>query len=116
MSDGASAPGRSRSVGILELFRQGHQGGRLCAETFGDRQQQPVAWVEATALERLKALAVRAGRAGQLLDAHAPLLTQPPDRPPEEDQVRISVPAVAQENVPNWVKTIVCNAVSTHMP
>lgn len=89
----------SRFIRFLESFGEGHQGGRLYAESLGDRQQQLVSWVELSGLERVDTLAANVDRTGQLIGAHAPLLAYPPNRPSEDEQVRISVSTIGQEKL-----------------
>ena len=51
-------------------------------------------------LERVDTLAAHAGGDGQLVGTHAPLLAHPLNRPPEDEQVCVSVFALRARKAP----------------
>jgi hypothetical protein len=66
--------------------------------------------------ERVDTLATHAGGSGQLVGAHVPLLAHPPNCPPEDGQIRVSMSAIGQEKLANWDEDDCLHIVSTDMP
>jgi Helix-turn-helix len=98
-------------VGV-ELLDAQQQCGGGDAERGGEASQAAIAGVQAPGLDRGEiGLGDAARESAERGEAEVPLLAQLADSAAENVQVVLVGGGVGQENLPNWVKTTVCNQV-----